>query len=190
MIEYAKDTTEWLSWQHGYRYGIFLILPPPEVSEAVNALRAKYDPESARTCEAHISLSRPLQTPLTQDGLNDVVRVLHEVKPLTMQYGPLITYPPHPGVAFDISPKEEFEALRVRLHSTSPFIGSSFSRDTIPPHMTIAELGLNWEQSEELRKSLEGEVQYGQFVCNRLVYIVPNDKFVFERKLTVSFGAS
>ena len=60
MITYVNDTSTWEDWQRDYRLGIILILPPPEVSDEIDLLRARYDPRSAAICPAHISLSDPL----------------------------------------------------------------------------------------------------------------------------------
>ena len=60
MIPYVKDTSQWEDWQRDYRLGLILIMPPPEVSQEIDLLRAKYDPRSADSCPTHISLSDPL----------------------------------------------------------------------------------------------------------------------------------
>ena len=44
MIPYVKDTSKWEDWQRDYRFGLILIMPPPEVSQEIDLLRAKYDP--------------------------------------------------------------------------------------------------------------------------------------------------
>lgn len=56
--------------------------------------------------------------------------------------------------------------------------------------MTVAEFGYTWEQSDELRKALESEVQSGEFTCDSVEYAVPNDQFFFERKLKFCLGSS
>jgi hypothetical protein len=50
----------WEEWQHAYRFGIILILPPEPLRSKVNKLREKYDPRSQSCCDAHISLTVPL----------------------------------------------------------------------------------------------------------------------------------
>lgn len=55
MVSYVMDTSNWEDWQRDYRFGLLLILPPEEVSEKIDRLRAKYDPRLHAIC--------PLQSP-------------------------------------------------------------------------------------------------------------------------------
>jgi hypothetical protein len=185
MIEYAKDKGAWTEWQHDYEFGAFYVFPPPEILAMVDKLRSQYDSTSAGYCCGHISLSRPLGAPLTGNQLDEIHKVAASVSSFRVEYGPLITYPPHPGVCFDVRPDERFQELRGKLHATSAFAGLTYSRDSIPAHMTIAEFGYTWEQSEALRKSLDGKVPKGEFLCDAIEYAVPNENFYFERKLKV-----
>jgi 2'-5' RNA ligase len=162
--------------------------PPPEVLAVVDELRARFDPASASHCQGHISLSRPLQDALTEAQLEEIRLKLLEFPAFKVRYGPLVTYPPHPGVCFDIGPNNQFMRLRELLHATSAFAGFTYKRDSIPAHMTIAEFVDTWEQSEELRKSLEGTVSSGEFTCNCVEYAVPNEDFYFERTLKLALG--
>lgn len=52
----AEDTSGWEDWQRDYRLGVILILPPPEVSRVIDALRRSYDPRAFRICPTHISV--------------------------------------------------------------------------------------------------------------------------------------
>jgi 2'-5' RNA ligase len=185
MFSYAQDKSEWLDWQHNYQFGAFYVVPPDNVLATVDELRAKHDPQSASYCCGHISLSRPLKAPLTEKQLEDIRASLLNFPSFRVTYGPLVTYPPHPGVCFEIKPNERFTELRDLLHSTSAFSGFTYRRDSIPAHMTIAEFNYTLEQSEELRKSLVGKVPYGDFLCESIEYLVPNQDFFFERKLAL-----
>ena len=188
MFEYATETSGWEEWQHEYLYGLILIMPPPGVMEAVDALRERHDPKSASICQAHISLSEPLPRPLTRELLSVVRLALSEIEPFEIRYGPMRTFDPYPGVAYRIEPEDAFFALREALHSTSLFQGSSFRRKDIPPHMTIAELVPNMVESERLRAELQGHVPEGRFPCDRLEYIVPDNGFCFQRMLELRLG--
>ncbi|MBK8151430.1 MAG: 2'-5' RNA ligase family protein [Acidobacteria bacterium] len=189
MISYAQDNSKWLEWQHDYQFGAFYVIPPKEVLAIVDELRARHDPTSASYCCGHISLSRPLKSVLTDDQLDELRLSMSNFPSFKVRYGPLITYPPHPGVCFDIQPNDKFIELKDRVHSTSAFTGFTYRRDSIPAHMTIAEFGYTWEQSEDLRKDLENKVPSGEFLCDCIEYAVPNNEFFFERKLKVALGA-
>ena len=86
MIPYVKDTSKWEDWQRDYRFGLILIMPPPEVSQDIDLLRAKYDPRSAASCPTHISLSDPLSREMTPDLIDEINNVLTDVQPFTLHY--------------------------------------------------------------------------------------------------------
>ena len=74
MINYTEDTSKWENWQRDYRLGLILIMPPPEVSQQIDPLRAKYDFRSFSYCPTHISVSDPLRRELTPD-LEEEIRM-------------------------------------------------------------------------------------------------------------------
>ena len=182
--EYAKGTSGWEEWQLEYRFGAFYIFPPTGVIEPVDALRRLYDPKTASICQAHISLSEPLQAPLTNEQLREIRTALSVVQPYDIQYGPLRSFPPHPGVCYSIAPEAEFRRLRAVLHSTSAFAGIPLQHEHIAPHMTIAEF-ISLERTAELLRQLSGKVPEGTFRCDSVAYAVPNGDFYFERILEI-----
>lgn len=189
MITYATDTTAWEEWQREYLYGAFFIFPPGGVIEPLDALRRSYDPRSAAACQAHISLSEPLQGSLTEAQLREVKAALRVTAAFDVRYGPLRSFPPYPGVAYSIQPEGEFRRLRETIHATSLFAGMSLKRKDIPPHLTIAEF-ITVERTRELLEALRGNVPEGVFRCDSIGYAVPNDAFFFERILTIPLGPS
>ncbi len=50
--------------------------------------------------------------------------------------------------------------------------------------MTIAEF-ISVERTNELLQELSGKVPEGTFRCDSIEYAIPNDKFYFERVLTI-----
>lgn len=183
------DTASWEEWQIEYRYGAFFIFPPTGVIEAIDLLRSRYDPQSAAYCRAHISLSEPLRRRFTQSDLEELRARLSALEPFEIEYGPLRSFPPYPGVTYAIAPEERFEELRSAIHSTSMFSGTPLRRGQIAPHMTIAEF-ITVERTEELLRELRGNVPEGTFWCDSLAYAVPDDDFSFELVLTVPLGRS
>lgn len=189
MTEFQySDTSSWQAWQVDYRYGAFYIFPPAGVIEAVDELRETYDPTSAGYCQAHISLSEPLQHPLTQTELDDLTTRLAAIEPFSIRYGPLRNFPPYPGVTYSITPEEPFRTLRSAIHSASMFRGMTPQREHVAPHMTIAEF-ISTERTDELLKQLSGNVPEGTFLCDSVEYAVPNRDFYFERVLTIPLGS-
>ena len=189
MITYVNDTSGWEAWQLEYKYGALYIFPPAGVIEPVDALRRAHDPHSAAICQAHISLSEPLPGPLTQTHLADLRAALHTTAAFDVRYGPLRSFPPFPGVVYAIQPEAEILRLRAIIHATSAFVGVPLRRKDNAPHMTIAEF-ITAERTHELLEELQGVVPEGTFLCDAIEYAVPNDRFIFERRLAIPLGAS
>ena len=185
-IRYA-DTVGWEAWQAKYRYGAFYLFPPVGVIEPLDALRRTYDAQSAAICQAHISLSEPLAGPLADDGIDEIRTALARCAPFDIRYGPLRSFPPHPGVVYAIQPEDSIMRLRAVLHATSLFAGRSLVRAQIAPHLTIAEF-ISLERTDELLRALSGKVPEGTFRCTAVDYAVPNQHFSFERVLALPLG--
>ncbi len=188
MISYAMNTERWEEWMLEYRYGAFYIFPPDGVIEPIDTLRRKYDPKSAAYCQAHISLSEPLQEPLTEIQIQELQTALCATMPFDLHYGPLRSFPPYPGVVYSTQPEDKFQRLRAVIHATSLFVNSPLMRKDIAPHMTIAEF-ITVERTEMLLQKLQGKVPEGTFRCESIEYAVPNDSFYFERVLTIPIGS-
>jgi len=183
----AKTVKNWEKWQFEYRHGAFFIFPPNGVIEFVDELRRRFDPKSAGYCQAHISLSEPLNGPLSDEQLAELKDALSRVQPFEIRYGPLRSFPPYPGVCCAIAPEKELFVLRETIHSTSMFAGHPLTRKDRAPHMTIAEF-ITAERTAGLLKELQGKVPEGMFQCGSIEYAVPNDEFYFERVLTIPIG--
>lgn len=178
----------WEPWQNEYRHGAFYLFPPAGVAAIVNELRARYDPRAAAICDAHISLSEPLANPLSNEQLDEVRSALAHVAPFELTYGPLTSIGPYPGVVFAVAPEEAFFALRVAVHSTSIFAGRDLPRAERVPHLTVAEF-VSLEETHDLLAQLRDTVLGGSFLCDRVVYAVPDSSFLFEPVLTIPLGS-
>lgn len=55
MVTYVTDTSHWEAWQRDYRFGLILILPPPEVARQIDPLKARYDLRGGYVCDPHRS---------------------------------------------------------------------------------------------------------------------------------------
>lgn len=90
MASPFAEMTDWLDWQRPYRFGVLLALPPGPVRKEINELRAKYDPRSQASVEAHISLTVPFQKEPDDRLWSELVRVASGFTPFTIRYGPLV----------------------------------------------------------------------------------------------------
>jgi 2'-5' RNA ligase len=184
MIGYVTDTGRWDGWMREYLYGALYIFPPDEAIGPIDALRNTYDPRSAATCQAHVSLSEPLPGPLTAEEEMELAAIVGKVDPFVLRYGPVRSFPPYPGVAYSITPEEPFRALRSAIHEASAFDGVALRREKIAPHMTIAEF-ISVDRTNELVDELGATAPTGEFTCDRVEYAVPDADFVFRRVLAL-----
>ncbi len=170
---------DWEDWQRPYRFGTIVIWPPPEIREIVNSQRQEYDPVSKSICETHITITQPLIRSLVDDEWIPIRYLLKSFSSFELRYGPLNSFLPYPCIWYEIEPRGLVLGIRTALHKTGFFNTSlSHSADFIP-HMTITE-GLSGPTvDEELLRRLQGESRQGSFVCNELMFIVPNEKFSF-----------
>ena len=189
MITYVTDTSKWEDWQRDYRMGVILILPPPDVSREIDILRTRYDPRSAAWCQAHVSLSDPLCCEMSPAIAHEIRGVLADVRPFELHYERLYASSRHAGVAYRITPREPIERLKHLLHGASGFADAAHRRRAIAPHMTIAEF-ISIEESLQLCARLQDTAPTGSFLCDRLAYMVPDESFRFQRRLTFPLGDS
>ena len=188
-VRYATAVGKWEAWMRPYRLGVLLILPPPDVAAQIDALREANDPRSARISPAHISLSACLCREWTDEVARDVGSCLRTQSPLDIAYGPLFPpRPPHPGIALRVEPVDGLRRLRDALHQSVAFEGADFSRNHIPPHMTIAEFLPSMAASSAVRDALGASVPEGTFRCTELSLLVPDEDFRFTPRATVPIG--
>ena len=170
----------WLEWQRNYRHGTFVIWPPSDVRRRINPLRRRYDPESQRICEAHITLTQPLlraPTPADWDALRAAVA---PCSPFTMRYGPLDTFLPYPCIYLRIEPADRVLALRAAMHKTGLCDLSLPYSDGFVPHMSLTDGYPDAAATQALYDELSrGEPLIGDFDCRDVAYIVPDERFCF-----------
>lgn len=182
VTTHAADMSHWEAWQREYRFGVLLIYPPDPPLLQVNALRARYDPRSQSVCDAHISLTIPLPRPLTEDHWAELESTAAGIAPISVHYGPLMNYLPHPGVCLAIEPQAELDKLRAALEAASAFTGAPARRHPFSAHMTIAEL-ISEDETEALMVGLKDIAPQGTFVCTGVSYAVPDSNMhITERR--------
>jgi hypothetical protein len=181
--------SNWEPWQHDYRFGVVLVLPPAHVAAPIDALRQVYDPKSHAICSAHISVSDPLPRQLSVDARKEIQALLRTVEPFEVHYGTPTASAQPPGVAYPVTPRERFDELKRIIHQASVFEGVVYRRREIPAHMTIAEF-VTIEDSLKICADLMDTAPRGSFWCDRLEYVVPDATFCFRRRGTFLLGTS
>ena len=76
----------WPTWQHNYRYGTLMILPPSNLASALDPIRARLDPVSAATIGAHAALTPPFATaPTSPETRRRVLTAIRGVASMRLQ---------------------------------------------------------------------------------------------------------
>ena len=191
MVTYATDISKWLDWQHDYRLGLILIVPPDEVCKRIDPLRSKHAPGSTDACPTHISISDPLRLEMSQELDEEITSILSGIAPFTLHYDePKVHVAPagHAGVFYPITPQEPIDDLKEKLHQAAIFDGKVYKRRDIPAHMTIAE-SVPVEDSSRIVEESRDTVPRGSFLCDELEFIVPDNNMHFQRIKTYALGA-
>ena len=174
-------------WQKEYEFGHFVISPESEVADEVNALRAELDPRSASYSGAHITLSCPLKSELTESKEKIIKDAICSISAFTVDYGPVKNFPNSKVLYFQIEPAEKVLAIREALHSTDLFYPHTAPYEFVP-HMTIREVsGEGTEISQERMTEIRAS-HCGSFFVESIDLILPNKEFVFSVSKTFTLG--
>jgi 2'-5' RNA ligase len=172
----------WDDWQKPYKFGTLVIWPPDELREIVNLQRERIDPVSWSYCETHISVTQPLRSFLDDEGWDRLKIIISSIGSFEISYGPLNTFLPYPCIWYEIKPAEKVLKLRNVLHQTGYFNLDMKHPQNFIPHMTITE-GLSGPKVDEnLFHMLQRESGNGSFLCEGILYIVPDNDFRFQVK--------
>jgi hypothetical protein len=181
---YAQRSADWEPWQREYRFGALYLFPPDDVRAQVDRLRRQYDPRSAAICTAHVSLSEPLPRAITKDDLSEISSRLEFIQPFLVTFSRPHATTPYPGVVYSIEPAERIVELQDSVHATSLFADVDLRRQGVAPHMTIAEF-ITLAESLALDYALVGHVAEGSWLCEEVVYAIPDDTFRFHPALAL-----
>ena len=168
-------------WKLDFQYGTFLIWPEEEVRAMANKLREKYDPESQKICDAHITLTQPLLEEPNEEAWKLIESILSNFEPFVIHFGPIEQFGSSPVVKFDVEPKDKVLAIRESLHETGLFNLTLPFTEGFIPHITITESGLeSSEAASELATELNQKIAQGTFQCNEVTYVRPDESFNFK----------
>ena len=185
---HVVDTSSWESWQRDYRFGVILVMPPPDIASSIDALRQAYDPKSHAICPAHVSVSDPLPRELEHDDREQLQELLRAVAAFEVRYGTPVASTQRAGVTCPIAPQERFDELKRVIHHASVFGGRVYRRREIPAHMTVAEF-VTVDESLAIVADVANTPLSGSFWCDRLEHMVPDQAFRFHQRGTFLLGA-
>ena len=124
---------------------------------------------------------------MTDDLDEEITNILSGIEPFTLNYGKPEASRDHPGVACPITPQAPIDELKHKLHQAAIFEGRVYGRRDIPAHMTIAEF-VTIEDSWRICDEIQELVSPGSFLCNQMVFIVPDIDMRFQQVKTYSLG--
>ncbi len=176
-----SDGLGWKTWMNDFRFGTMVFLPSGEVLETVNRLRAEYDPISAKTCPAHVTITQPFTSAPDSIQLSKIEVLLSSSQGFQVQIGPATTSPNKRLIWLDVNPKDQFLKLREQLHEVGLFrMDLPFTMDFIP-HMTISEAQREPTDVESINKQLNSRHRPRNIEFDSVSWIIPDDVFVFKQ---------
>jgi 2'-5' RNA ligase len=191
LANYADEKLWEEDWKREYKYGSILIIPPKPIKKLTDNLRKKYDPQSYKNCVAHISLTMPIRHVLTTEDKKELEQNIKRFKSFKVNYGPVANFLPGAvGVVFKINNQQDLKKLCNHIENTS---GVDFYPRKRPfiAHLTIAEFidkETTVRLTRDLNKQLQKDILYGEFVCDKVTYMVPDENFVFQEIQSFDLG--
>jgi 2'-5' RNA ligase len=179
---------EWKNWMKDFRFGTLVFLPTGELLDVVNELRRQYDPISAKTSEAHITLTQPFTKAPTEAQIAEVARVIVGHKAFEVQIGPVTSAPNQRLLWLSVTPKDLVLNLREDLH------GAGIFRTDLPltkgfiPHMTVSESHREPNEVNLIIKDLNAKYQPWHVPFISVAWIIPDENFVFKTHRLFKLG--
>ncbi len=171
-------------WQLPYKHGHFVIIPDDNVRALVDSLRKELDPRSASICTAHITLTCPLKSALTEEALDSLSLAIRSIEAFEIEFGPVRNFPNSSVLYFAIQPEEPIMTMRKALHASDLFRPYKLPFEFVP-HMTIREFPDTEISPERLEQVMQ--LAGGRFECSRIELVVPDEEFVFRRTAQIEF---
>lgn len=178
----------WHSWMKDYRFGTLALIPDGSLRETVDQLRQEYDPESAQTSMAHITLTQPFAKAPAEEELTQIYSLIAEFAKFKTTIGPAITSPKKKLLWLDVGMKEEVLALREVLHATGLFRTDLPLTKGFIPHMTISEVSRDPAEVTEINAVLNERYQPWPMNIESVAWIIPSDNFVFGEHMSFPLG--
>lgn len=176
---YAGGET-WQSWMKDFKYGTLVFIPESNLRSIVDSLRMEYDPMSAHTSMAHITLTQPFSKVPSMGEIEYITKIIFSVGLLEVVVGPATTSPNKRLLWLDIESKGPILTLRENLHNTGLFrIDLPLTKGFIP-HMTISESGREPEAVQAINNVLNEKYKPWKTSLSSVAWIIPDENFVFK----------
>lgn len=165
-----------------YKFGTFVFLPQGELAKLTYKLREEYDPVSARTSPAHITITQPFSIQPNADQLKSIETLLGQIPSFEIEIGPVVSSPNKRLIWFDVKEKSEVLFVREKLHELKLFRTDLPLTKGFLPHMTISEKGREPEEVNSIIDTLNQTLQTWKIKFDSISWIVPDQNFVFHER--------
>ena len=169
----------WKSWMQDFRFGTLAFVPTGDIRTSVDELRQKFDPISAQTSMAHVTLTQPLTQAPSSEDIQNIARIIQSFEQFQIQVGPATTSPNKRLLWLDIAPKEKILELREALHATGLFRTDLPLTKGFIPHMTISESGREPGEVQTINQDLNSLIKPWNTEFNSVAWIIPDENFTF-----------
>lgn len=171
---------QWKDWMKDFRYGTLAFIPNGELRNAVDLLRNEFDPISAKTSMAHVTLTQPFSKAPSEEDVDRIEKEVLKAVRFEIEVGPATTSPNKRLLWLDISPKDPVLALRESLHETGLFRTDLPLTKGFIPHMTISEAGREPQEVVEINAGLNSKYKPWATSFSSVAWIIPDEDFVFK----------
>jgi 2'-5' RNA ligase len=171
----------WLAWQRAYRYGLLVIVPPPELASVLDPIRERLDPVSAATFGAHITVTPPFAAAPSAADEERVQMVIRSTAPTRLRLQRPMQFSGSSVVYLPVVPIKGVSALRTALLATGLFRLDLPHTNDFVPHLTLSEFG---RANEEAFRASLPQPKAMAFVLDRVAWVVPDEAVHFTVRRT------
>jgi 2'-5' RNA ligase len=179
------NVSSWLAWQRAYRYGLLVIVPPPDIASVLDPIRQRLDPVSAATFGAHITVTPPFVAAPNAADEERVEKAIRGEAPMRLQLDRPTQFRGSSVVYLPVVPSEGVHALRTTLLATGLFRLDLPHTTDFVPHLTLSEFG---SAPEGAFKVNVPQHEAMAFLLDTVTWVVPDEAlhFTLRRTFTLS----
>ena len=171
----------WLRWQRAYRYGLLVIVPPPEIASVLDPIRERLDPVSAATFGAHVTVTPPFAAAPSAADEERVETAIRIVASMRLQLDRPTRFSGSSVVYLPVVPSHGVYALRTALLATSLFRLDLPHTTDFVPHLTLSEFG---SAPEEAFRANLLQPKAMAFLVDTVAWVVSDESFHFTVRRT------
>jgi len=183
-VNFPKGSS-WLTWQRDYRYGLLVIVPPPEIASVLDAIRERLDPVSAATFGAHITVTPPFAAAPSAADEERVETAIRIVASMRLQLDRPTQFSGSSVVYLPVVPTHGVYALRTALLSTGLFRLDLPHTSDFVPHLTLSEFG---GAPEDAFRANFLQPKAMAFLLDKVAWVVSDEAFHFTVRRTFRLG--